>query len=90
MIVFCIFLNIYLPYSSFVISTCIETSGSTATFGYVVMISSPINLVCDFIFTSFVAKIASTFSCSSILCRSFSSRPPPLRSYGFFGYTSPS
>jgi hypothetical protein len=59
--IFYIFLNIYLPYYYFIISTCARTNGSISTSDSVVLISSPTNLVYDYISTAFVVEIASTF-----------------------------
>jgi hypothetical protein len=59
--VFYILLNICLPYYSFIISTCIATNGSTSTSDSIVLISSPTNLVCNFISTSSIVEITSAF-----------------------------
>jgi len=87
-----------------VISTYIATSGFVPTYGskiltyisiFVVLTSFSTNLVCDFIpksctlnTSSFITRIISICPCSWVLYGSFSSWPPPLKSFGCFVYTS--
>jgi hypothetical protein len=73
--VFYIFLNICLPYYNSVISTYTWTNGSTSTSDSAILISSPVNSVCNFISIAYVAKITSTFFCSWIVYGSCSSWP---------------
>jgi len=69
--VFYILLNRYLPYNDYVISTRTRTNGFTSIFNLIILISSPINLICDYISTSFVIEKTSTFSYSWIVCDFF-------------------
>ncbi len=52
--VFYILLNICLPYYSFVISTCTETSGSISISSSAFLTSSPTNSVCGSIFRCYI------------------------------------
>ncbi len=96
--VFYVMLNICCPTTETnVIPIYIETNGFISMFYYAFFISSPSNLVCGFISKLCILDIsfscvgiASTFSCSWILCDLFSSWPLPLRSCGNSDYTSSS
>jgi hypothetical protein len=87
-----IFLNICLPYYSSIISTSTGTRGSISTFSSIVLFSFPINLIygsisrwCILDTFSSSARLTSTFSYSWII---YGFWPPPLSSYGLFGFTS--
>jgi len=84
-----------IPTCGYAILTCISISIILTCISiFIVPTSSSTNSICGFISkgcildTSFyIVGIISTYPCSWVLCGSFSSWPPPLRSYGFFVYT---
>jgi len=68
---FYILSNIYFPYYNYVIPIYTKTISSISKFCFVLLISSPTNLVCGFISICYILDIissgvgiASTFSCS--------------------------
>ncbi len=63
--VFYILLNLYLPYYSYVISTCIRTNGSISTFGSTILFSSPTNLIYGSIFQMYFGYLF--FQCQNNL-----------------------